>query len=69
MTHLEDLLLIELLWKALNGGQSLTTIALCKVLVQFSADCVASLTLDADVDVVLGLLVFPSIVVGLRERV
>jgi len=53
LDHLENLLLVELLREALNSGQSLTTIAL----------------LDADVDVVLGLLGFPSIVVGLREGV
>ncbi|RJE17037.1 hypothetical protein PHISCL_10626 [Aspergillus sclerotialis] len=49
----EDLLLVEFLRKALDGGQSLTTIAL----------------LDTNVDVILGLLRFPSVVVGLREGV
>lgn len=29
LDHLEDLLLVELLWKALNCGQSLATITLC----------------------------------------
>ena len=53
LDNLEDLLLIELLGKSLDGCQSLTTIAL----------------LNANVDVVLGLLRFPSVVVGLREGV
>ena len=53
LDHLEYLLLVEFLGQTLDSGQSLTTIAL----------------LDADVDVVLGLLRFPSVVVGLREGV
>jgi hypothetical protein len=53
LDDLENLLLVELLRKTLDGCQSLTTISL----------------LDADVDVVLGLLRFPSVVVGLREGV
>jgi len=53
LDDLEDLLLVKLLWETLDRSQSLTTIAL----------------LDTDVDVILGLLRFPSIVVGLREGV
>ncbi len=53
LDDLEDLLLVELLGQTLDSCQSLTTIAL----------------LDANVDVVLGLLRFPSVVVGLREGV
>jgi len=53
LDDLEYLLLVEFLGEALDGGQSLTTIAL----------------LDADMDVILGLLRFPSVVVGLREGV
>jgi hypothetical protein len=53
LDHFENLLLVKLLRQTLDGCQSLTTIAL----------------LDADVDVILGLLRFPSIVVGLREGV
>lgn len=31
LDHLQDLLLVEFLWKALNSCQCLTTIALCRV--------------------------------------
>ncbi len=53
LDDLENLLLVEFLGKTLDGCQSLTTIAL----------------LNANVDVVLGLLRFASVVVGLREGV
>jgi len=53
LDDLEDLLLIELLGKALDCCQSLTTIAL----------------LNPYMDVVLGLLCFPSIFVGFGEGV
>ena len=54
LDNLKDFLLIELFGKSLDGCQSLTTISL----------------LDADVDVIpLGILRFPSVVVGLREGV
>jgi len=53
LDDLEDLLLIKLLGETLDSCQCLTTIAL----------------LNTDVDVILGLLRFPSVVVGLREGV
>jgi len=53
LDDLEDLLLVKLLGETLDSCQCLTTIAL----------------LNTDVDVILGLLRFPSVVVGLREGV
>jgi len=53
LDDLEDLLLIEFLWKTLDSGQSLTTIAL----------------LYTNVDVVLGLLCLSSVFVRFCERV
>jgi hypothetical protein len=53
LDNLENLLLIKLLGQALDSCQSLATISL----------------LNANVDVILGFLRTPSIVVGLREGV
>jgi len=53
LDDLENFLLIKFLWKALNSGQSLTTIAL----------------LNTDVYIVLGLLCLASIFVRFCERV
>jgi len=53
LNDLENLLLVKLLGETLDSCQCLTTIAL----------------LDTNVDVILGLLRFPSVVVGLREGV
>lgn len=75
LDDLEDLLLVELLWQALDRGQCLATIALCEgVSVSWVTgtfgECEWSLTLDTDVDVVLGLLgVASGISIGLCEGV
>ena len=38
LDDLENLLLVKLLWKTLNSGQSLTTIALCSIYGQHVLD-------------------------------
>jgi len=53
LDDLEDLLLVEFLWEALDGCQSLTTIAL----------------LDTNMDIILRLLCISSIFVGFGEGV
>lgn len=71
LDDLENLLLVELLGKSLNSRQSLATISFWESpSAQWYVWQVRSpLTLDTYVYVVLGLLRFPSIVVGLREGV
>lgn len=70
LDHLQDLLLIELLWKALNSCQCLTTIALCHIGQSLLKQIVtSSLTLNTDVDVLLSLLCLPGMFIGLREGV
>jgi hypothetical protein len=78
LDDLENFLLIEFLGQALDRGQRLTTIALCGRLASVSTGAGATitrpprtgvLTLDTDVDVVLRLLGFASILIGLGEGV
>ena len=77
LDHLEDLLLVELLWEPLHRRQCLATIALCTSHVSFVSERMfwvgvgVGLTLDADVDVVLRLLasVSSGISIGLCKGV
>jgi len=89
LDHLKDLLLVELLGKALDSGQRLATIALCvtwyvsnlkvhiewphshvaKISHRYQIESRGKLTLNTDVNVVLGLLSLPSVFIGFGEGV